>query len=163
MMRLATASLLGILIAFPVFAQDGETEAEAEEAIEAFDAFDREPERCITASRIDRTEVIDARTVVFHMRGRDAYVNRLSYDCPRLVTEKRFSYEVRTNRLCSVDTIFVLERWGSGITRGMPCGLGEFFPITEEEAELLNADPAEMLEDEALIQETSETAETATE
>lgn len=161
MMRLTTAILLGLFVAFPAFAQDGETAEE--ETIGAFDAFAREPERCITASRIDRTEVVDARTVIFHMRGRDAYVNRLAYDCPRLVREKRFSYDVRTNRLCSVDTIFVLERWGSGYSRGMPCGLGEFYPITEEEAELLSADPAEMREDEALIEETSESAESATE
>ena len=153
MMRVTTAILLGLCVAFPAFAQDGETAEE--ETISAFEAFDREPVRCILPSRIDRTEVIDEQTIVFHMRGRDAYVNRLAYRCPRLAREKRFSYDVRTNRLCSVDTIFVLERWGSGVSRGMPCGLGEFYPITEEEAELLSADPAEMREADEVIEETS--------
>ena len=163
-MRLLTTSLLGLLIALPGFAQDGETEeTAAERTLGDIEAFDREPVRCIMPSRIDRTEVIDARTVVFHMRGRDAYVNRLRTDCPRLVREKRFSYDVRTNRLCSVDSITVLEWWGTGLSRGMSCGLGEFYPITEEEAELLDIDPSEMREDEALIEETSGNAEDASE
>ena len=143
MMRLMIASLLGLFIALPAWAQDGETAAEetAEEAVGAIEDFDREPVRCISPSSIRRTEVIDARTVLFYMRGGDVYRNRLAYDCPRLVREKRFSYELRTNRLCNVDTIFVLEFWGSEMRRGMPCGLGDFYPITEEEAELLSIDP----------------------
>src|SRR5690606_30251319 len=50
-----------------VLAQDGEERAQ--------DAFDRTPQDCILASRIDRTEVIDDNTIIFHMRGRQAYVN----------------------------------------------------------------------------------------
>ncbi|NIW25573.1 MAG: hypothetical protein GWN29_13955, partial [Gammaproteobacteria bacterium] len=107
MMRLTLASLLGILVALPVFAQDGETDVEeaTDAAARFIEDFDREPVRCIMPSRIDRTEIIDERTVIFHMRGSDTYLNRLSHDCPRLVREKRFSYDVRTNRLCNVDTI----------------------------------------------------------
>ena len=158
-MRLIVASVLGVLIAVPGFAQDGETEAEeisaAEELIGEFEQLDREPVRCIMPSRIDRTEIIDDRTVVFHMRGSDTYLNRLSYDCPRLSREKRFSYDVRTNRLCNVDGIYVLEWWGGSLRRGPGCGLGMFYPITEEEAELLDIDPSEMREAEAIIEETS--------
>ena len=161
MMRLAFTSLLGLFIAFPAWAQDDETVAEetAEEAAVAIEDFDREPVRCISPSSIRRTEVIDARTVLFYMRGGDVYRNRLAYDCPRLVREKRFSYELVTNRLCNVDTTFVLEYWGSELRRGMPCGLGDFYPITEEEAELLNIDPSEMFENATAIEETSESAE----
>jgi len=164
-MRLASASLLGLLFVFPAWAQDGETAAEesAEQAVGMLDDFDREPVNCILASRIDQTKVIDERTVVFYMRGGDVYRNRLSIDCPRLVREKRFSYQLRTNRLCSVDYISVLERWGSSIREGMACGLGLFYPITEEEAEFLNMEPDEMLEDRAIIEETSESAEEAVE
>jgi hypothetical protein len=143
------------------FAQDGETAAE--ETIGEIEAFDREPVRCIIPSRIDRTEVIDEQTVVFHMRGRDAYINRLPNACRSLAREKRFSYDLRTNRLCSVDSITVLEWWGSGLNRGMSCGLGEFYPITEEEAELLDIDPGEMREAQDAFEETSENAEDATE
>lgn len=165
MMRLIIASLLGLLIAFPAWAQDDETAAEAtaEEAAGAIEDFDREPVKCITASAISRTEVIDERTVLFYMRGGDVYRNRLAYACPRLVREKRFSYELVTNRLCDVDTIFVLEYWGTQLRAGMPCGLGEFFPITQEEAELLSIDPSEMLENATAIEETAENADQAEE
>ena len=165
MLRLTIVSLLGLFIAFPAFAQDGEIAEEEteEETIGAFEVFDREPVRCIMPSRIDRTEIIDARTVVFHMRGSDTYVNRLTRDCPSLVREKRFSYDVRTNQLCSVDSIYVLEWWGSSLNRGPSCGLGQFFPITEEEAELLDIDPAEMREAQDAIQETSGSMEDASE
>ena len=158
-MRLIVVSVLGLFIAVPALAQDGETEEEeltaAEQLIGEFEALDREPVRCIAPSRIDRTEVIDERTVIFHMRGSDTYLNRLSYACPRLVREKRFSYDIRTNRLCNVDVIYVLEWWGRSLRRGPGCGLGMFYPITEEEAELLDIDPSEMREAEAVIEETS--------
>ena len=157
MMRLTVAGLLGFFVAFPAFAQDGETAED--ESIGAIEAFDREPVRCIMPSRIDRTEVIDERTVIFHMRGSDTYVNRLTNDCPRLVREKRLSYDVRMNRLCNVDSIYVLEWWGTSLRRGMSCGLGQFYPITEEEAELLDIDPGEMREAQDAIEETSGSAE----
>ncbi|NNC64476.1 MAG: hypothetical protein HKN84_06800 [Gammaproteobacteria bacterium] len=161
MMRLTLVSLLGFFVAVPAFAQDGETAAE--ETIGEIEAFDREPVRCIIPSRIDRTEVIDEQTVVFHMRGSDAYVNRLPNACRSLAREKRFSYDLRTNRLCSVDSITVLEWWGSGLNRGMSCGLGEFYPITQEEAELLDIDPGEMREAQGAFEETSGNGEDAPE
>ncbi len=124
----------------------------------AIDEIDREPVRCITASRIDRTEIVDERTVVFYMRGNQIYRNQLTQNCPRLLREKRFSYEVRTSQLCNVDFITVLEYWGSSLRPGPSCGLGMFYPITKEEAELLNADPNETLEAAGAVQETVESS-----
>ena len=153
--------LLCLLASASAFAQsdaaltDGENAAGSDAAIEE---IDREPVRCILANRIDRTEVIDERTVLFYMRGRDIYRNQLTQNCPRLVREKRFSYEVRTNQLCSVDFITVLEYWGTTLRQGPSCGLGMFYPITQEEADLLDADPDEMLEAAGAVQETVESS-----
>lgn len=153
--------LLCFLASASAFAQsetaqtDGETAAGGAAAIEE---FDREPVRCILANRIDRTEVIDERTVLFYMRGRDIYRNQLTQNCPRLVREKRFSYDVRTNQLCNVDFITVLEYWGTSLRPGPSCGLGMFYPITREEAELLDADSDEMLEAAGAVQETVESS-----
>lgn len=161
MKRLTIASLLGLCVAFSAAAQDGEIAAE--ETIDAIEDFDRDPVRCIAPSRIDRTEIIDERTVLFYMRNGDVYRNRLAFDCPRLVREKRFSYDLRTNRLCSVDSITVLEFWGASLRRGMSCGLGEFYPITKEEAELLDIDPVEAQENATVIEETAGNADDAEE
>lgn len=99
--------------------------------------FDRTPQSCITVSRIDRTEVIDDRTVIFHMRGRDAYRNYLPRRCPNLARNNRFMYEVRGSQLCDIDTITVLEQFGTRLDRGFTCQLGEFHPITAEDIEEL--------------------------
>ena len=157
-------ALFGLVVSSIAVAQAGNdgTLADSETAAgkaAAAEEIDREPVRCISIPRIDRTEIIDARTVLFYMRGgRDIYRNQLTHDCPRLVREKRFSYNVRTSQLCNVDYISVLEWWGGSLRQGAPCGLGMFYPITEEEAELLNADPDEMLEAAGAVKETVESS-----
>jgi hypothetical protein len=157
-MRTMLASLLGLLLASPAWAQDDSEAAAAADNAAAVEDIDREPVKCISPRSIDRTEVIDARTVVFYMRGRDIYRNQLSRDCPQLVREKRFSYELSTNRLCDVDVITVLEYWGSDLRKGVSCGLGLFYPITAEEAELLDIDPEKLQENASRIQETAESS-----
>ena len=98
-------------------------------------ALDRTPQDCITVSRIRRTRIVDDRTILFYMRGSRVYRNILERECPRLEREGRFMYEIRGYRLCDIDTISVLDRFGSGFSRGFTCRLGEFHPITREEAE----------------------------
>jgi hypothetical protein len=89
------------------------------------------PERCIPLNRVDRTEVIDDRTLIFHMRNRAMYLNHLDRECPGLKREERFMYSPTSNRLCNIDTVTVLENWGFGLTRGFTCTLGNFHPISE--------------------------------
>lgn len=159
-----TLMLCGALVALfnaVAFAQDDNANTDsANESGQtaAIDDFDREPERCILAYRIDRTEVINDRTILFHMTGNQIYLNELTEDCRRLDRSKRFSYTLRTNQLCDVDFITVIEGFGSSLRQGVSCGLGMFYPITEEEAELLDADPDEMLEAAGAIKETIESS-----
>jgi len=160
--------LLAALLTAPAWAQsdtaDTDTAGDSTEATDGDGAaalaetIDREPVDCVTANRIRRTEVIDERTIVFYMGGGRVYRNRLAIDCPRLVREKRFSYDLYTNRLCSTDYITVLEYWGSTLREGPSCGLGQFYPITEEEAEFLSAEPEEMMEHADRVEETVESA-----
>ena len=67
----------------------------------------------------------------------DIFRNVLRYDCPRLKRENRFSYRVIANRLCNVDAITVIEGFGSSLGRGVSCGLGLFYGISEGEADFL--------------------------
>lgn len=96
-----------------------------------------EPVRCVSLSRIDRTEVIDDRTIAFYMRGSDIYLNRLRRTCTNLEREGRFSYRTATSQLCSSDFISVLEDFGLGLSRGATCSLDFFVPSHEEEIALL--------------------------
>ncbi len=127
-------TLASLTLAMTAAAQD---DAADTDAAATADDIDREGERCISVSRLRSTYVVDDRTVLFYMRGGDIYRNVLRYDCPRLKRENRFSYRVIANRLCNVDTITVIESFGGSLGRGVSCGLGKFYGISEGEADFL--------------------------
>ena len=139
------AFALGCLATSVALAQDSPDGADPPvyELDEEDFAIDREGERCITTRNIRDTDILDARTILFRMRGGDYFVNYLRHDCPGLAREERFSYRTTGGRLCQVDTIRVLEQFGGFIQEGMSCGLGVFYPISEEEADFLALEPEE--------------------
>ena len=99
-------------------------------------SFDRTPRDCVTVSDIRRTLAIDDRTILFYLRGGDRiYRNYLPRECPGLERENRIGYKTSTSRLCDVDLITVLELFGGSLKPGFTCSLGDFVPITKEEAE----------------------------
>jgi hypothetical protein len=108
---------------------------------------DGEAVRCVSLSRIDHTEVIDDSHIAFYMRGGDIFVNQLNRICPRLERERRFSYQVSTGQLCSIDAITVLTNFGGVLSRGASCSLGMFLPADEDLIAALKGDeePAEII------------------
>ena len=145
----AVIGVIALGASAPSFAQGGEggeggAAPPAGDAATADDAGvgqpGNDPTRCISTTRLDRTEVVDDETVLFFMRGGDIYRNRLSRTCPGLEREKRFTYRVYGNQLCSVDTITVLESRAFGLTDGFTCALGNFQPISANEAERLTGE-----------------------
>lgn len=109
--------------------------------------FDRTPKDCISTTRIIRTEVLDERTILFHMGGRQVYRNTLPRTCRGLNAHDPFMYEPRSmaHRLCENDFIELLERFGSSYERGRACGLGKFYPLTPEDvADLKRTAPSEV-------------------
>jgi hypothetical protein len=129
------AGAVPLLVALPLLAQDGET-ASAQDAEIA--PFDRTPVDCVRSQNIDSTKAIDDQNLIFRMDGRKVYRNHLPRKCPGLARENRFSYETRSGRLCSIDTITVLEEFGLGFRPGFTCRLGEFVPLSPEEVEDLD-------------------------
>lgn len=85
-----------------------------------------EVKRCISLNRIQNTRVLDDQTILFKMRGRKHYVNRLSHACPSLKREERFMYKTSIGQLCSIDIITVLDSFGRSWAS---CGLGKFEEI----------------------------------
>lgn len=85
-----------------------------------------EPISCISPIQLRTTRVIDNQTIDFEMNNGTIYRNRLPNNCPGLKSEERFAYRVSTSQLCSVDIITVLQSFGSGLSQGASCGLGQF-------------------------------------
>jgi hypothetical protein len=98
---------------------------------------DDRPQRCIALPNLERTDVLDNRTILFHMRNGQIYLNHLSRECPGLAREKRFMYSPTSTQLCEIDAVTVIEKWGFGFTRGFTCSLGEFHPLAKSEFESL--------------------------
>lgn len=82
---------------------------------------------CVQARNIRRTEVIDGRTILFHMSGSRVWMNRLSSTCPRLAQERAFAYQTSTAQLCNGDIIRVLQRPMMRLEAG--CSLGRFVEL----------------------------------
>jgi hypothetical protein len=118
-------SLLALLASAPIGAQESGGEG---------------PRRCISLSSIDRTEIIDNRTIAFYVTGGRIYLNRLDRACRNLGRDRPFSYETPTGQLCAGDTITVIEDFGFGVSAGDSCGLGAFVPTEEEEIEILKGE-----------------------
>jgi hypothetical protein len=120
---LSVPALLSMLAGWPALAADDEDAA-----------LDRTPRDCLYVSSVRRTEVLDDQTIIFYMRGNKvAYRNYLPRKCPGLARSGRFMYEIHMSRLCSIDTITVLEQWGVGLQPGFTCKLGDFYPLSPAE------------------------------
>jgi hypothetical protein len=86
------------------------------------------PVDCLNLQDIRETRVRDDRTIDFYANGGKTYRNTLPYKCSGLGFDQAFAYKTSINRLCSVDTITVLQQGGQ--SRGPTCGLGSFQPVT---------------------------------
>lgn len=120
---MAGIAVLCLWLISPSFAQDEEP------------VVDENSVDCVNLRTVRRTEVIDDRNILFHMRGGDVYHNVLPRDCHGLKREDRFGYQTNMGRLCRLDTIRVLYNDGMGMREGAACGLGLFHKIDKETAE----------------------------
>jgi len=131
MTRKVLPALLGVaaLSLTSVAAQEDEEEAS------------NEPLRCLSMNSIRSTKVLDDARVLFFNARDKVYLNRLDRECLGLSRSGTFEYRVQSGarhaRLCSTDSITVLETSG----RGLNCGLGMFEPLTQEELESLIGGP----------------------
>ena len=88
-------------------------------------AFAEKAERdCLPMSQIDRIEIVDDQTLMFHMHGDRKYINRLPYPCHGLKSEGTFLHETSLNSYCDLDIISVLDT-SIGMRLGS-CPLGDF-------------------------------------
>ena len=90
---------------------------------------DGEPVDCIETTRIRSTDVHGDGVIDFELNGGKVYRNVLPVACPSLGFDERFAYKTSISRLCSVDTITVLQ--SPGLSPGPTCGLGTFQPVKD--------------------------------
>ena len=95
---------------------------------------DREAENCINVRTLRRTDVIDDQHIIFYMSGKTTYLNIMPKLCRGLSRNRRFSYSTTGRSLCSFDAIRILHDSGGGLQQGRLCRLGQFLPITREDA-----------------------------
>jgi hypothetical protein len=100
-----------------------------------------EPLRCLSMNSIRSTVVLDDNRVLFVQARDRVFLNRLDRECLGLSRSGTFAYKVQSGarhaRLCSTDSITVVESTG----RGLNCGLGLFEPLSQEEAESVVGGP----------------------
>jgi hypothetical protein len=133
MTQLVPAWLLLLLaVCLPVAGQEPEDSAQDEEPV-----YDENTAECITLRNVRRTEVLDDRNILFHMRGKTVYHNILPRSCGGLAREDRFSYQTSIGRLCRLDHIRVLYNDPFGLREGNRCALGIFHKMDDEDAKAL--------------------------
>lgn len=95
------------------------------------------PIRCLDLNRIDHVGFVDDESMLYYTKDRTIYRVELARACPGLHHEKRIMYRLSMGRLCSNDSVTVLEDTGFGFVPGATCRLGTIAPITAEEASAL--------------------------
>ncbi|MDE0349796.1 MAG: DUF6491 family protein [Gammaproteobacteria bacterium] len=104
------------------------------DAVEEYDTS----ENCIPRSRISRTEILNERFVVFHLRGDEKYLVQFRHRCPGLRRNGTMRLETRSFRLCSMDTIQGFYEMGIGRgTWGPSCMIPGFEPVTREQVAII--------------------------
>jgi len=92
--------------------------------------------RCIYVDRIDRTRIVDGRSILFFMSNRTVLQNVLPNACPSLRARDGIRYEVTLGQLCAGELVTQLVD-AVGSRPGALCKIGMFVPIGEEEARSL--------------------------
>ena len=94
--------------------------------------------RCVRPSRIERTEILSERLIVFHVRGGEKLLVQLRQRCPGLRRNAKLLYEKGGQRICEHDTVRAMFELGAGHGQwGPPCSLPAFEPVSAEQVEFL--------------------------
>ena len=111
-------------------------EERAQEILSAPAEDEKAAVRCIHSMDYDRVEVLDDLRVVFHGRGDKRWLNQLRIRCPGLRKRDPLQFEMRSMRLCEMDSFRSIDPSGFGMP-GASCSLGSFEPVTPDQVEML--------------------------
>ncbi len=98
------------------------------------------PERCLSTMQYDSVEILDDRHVLFKGTGRRAWMNELRSRCIGLDRNSTPVIRLRDSQLCDLDTFQGVENSFGMMTRtSATCSLGQFVPVSPEQAQALRA------------------------
>lgn len=121
---LLSLALTATLIAAPALARERLTpDAQYKKALEGRTAG--KPVDCISLSQANNSQVIDGKAIIYKI-GATWFVNELRGDAAGLDDNDVLVTNTVTNRLCSTDSIRLVDRF-TGIQTGFVL-LGEFVP-----------------------------------
>jgi hypothetical protein len=95
---------------------------------------------CVWLQRIDHTETLGDRNILFYLKDGTIYRNELPNACPTLRQNTPFMYRLALDQLCDTDVITVLQQWNFGFTPTVSCLLGPFHLIDRAQADALKAE-----------------------
>jgi hypothetical protein len=90
---------------------------------------------CLYQAELRTTQVLDDRTILFTTRDGRTYSNTLPRQCPSMRRGSLLNYTYEGRRLCAGSVFQVLFDLGGRRVPTVICPLGNFAPITEDEAE----------------------------
>jgi hypothetical protein len=94
--------------------------------------------KCITSAKIDRTEPLNDRYIVFHLNGDQLWLAQFKVRCPGMTSHSQLSFEKDEHRLCAWDSVRVVTEDGIGGFRlGPRCNLPKFEPVSQEQVDML--------------------------
>lgn len=143
----ATVVLAGCTASTPSSEPALEPEARAQARRETLDDILNSPlsaadysgasDRCLSSHEYRAVEILDDQLVLFKGNGGRLWINRLPRRCVGLRRNDVLRFEMRSNRLCEMDTFRSYDRsfvsaFGSGT-----CTLGQFQPVTPEQVEAI--------------------------
>ena len=142
-----------VLIGCAATPGNGEGRAEVEESVadilsQPLDAEEYgTPRRCISSMGYRNFQVISDRYVLFEGAGRRLWLNELRGRCPGLRRATALAFDMRGNQICDLDRFKPADwfdrprfrRWPWDWMDNVPCTLGRFQPVTEEQVEALRA------------------------
>ena len=91
---------------------------------------------CLSTAQYQHIEIVSDQALLFHGRGRRAWLNQISNRCTGLREGMIVTIVLHSTRACEMDRF-------QGVVRGAyamstpPCRLGPFEPIAEEQIEFL--------------------------
>jgi hypothetical protein len=95
--------------------------------------------KCIASYKIQRTEPLSDRYILFHLDDGSLWLAQLRARCAGVAPDAHLAFEQKNNRLCEWDSVRVLydDAGPGGVMFGPKCNLPKFDPVSTEQVEML--------------------------